>query len=166
MHIQYNTAPYRKLYKSFIQRQQTTNVLVDIEPRVRGICLDVFASGLGVSVYSCEGHDGDGFSGYIMFAAKNRDSATVLTTVFQNAAAYFHDRCGLTIDDQWMGIEHDLATINDAEDVTHTYPRLIIRSPTNITEIYSDLWWATITGFIRKQLRTRIELQKFLKESK
>lgn len=165
MNIQYNTPQYRSLYKSYVARQKGANILVDIEPRVRGICLDVFAADLGVSIYSCEGHghDEQPFASYIMFAAKNREDASKLIQIFQVTAGHVIDTFGVELS---MGIEHDLAVINDDAGNLHSYPRLIIRGPSEMTELQCDQWWELVTKSIRKQLRNRIELQKFLKASK
>lgn len=162
MNIQYNTPTYRKLYKSYVARQEGCNVLQDIEARVRSVCLDVYLSGLGVSVYSCEGHQEEEkpFASYIMFAAKNREDASKLTEVFQVTAGHVIDAFGI---EQSMAIEHDLAVIHDDSGELHTYPRLIIRCPGYITELQCDFWWDLVTKSIRKQLKNRIELQAHLK---
>lgn len=165
MNIQYNTPTYRKLYKSLIARQKDCNVLTEIEPRVRGICLDVYASDLGVSVYSCEGHGEEEtpFASYIMFAAKNREDASKLTQIFQVTAGHVVDAFGIEFS---MAIEHGLAAVYSDEGVLHTYPRLVIRCPGDIKEFQCDNWWDLVTKSISRQLKPRIELQTFLKGSK
>jgi len=165
MNIQYNTPQYRKLYKSYVARYEGANLLVDIEPRVRGICVDVHASALGVSVYSCEGHKDDiyPFSGYIMFAAKNREDASKLMEILQNAAA--QALCAFGVD-MMMGIEHSLHVFHNDDGELISYPSVLLRGPNEITELQCDQWWDLVTKSIRRQLRNRIELQKFLKGSK
>lgn len=165
MNIQYNTPQYRKLYKSYVARYEGANLFEDIEPRVRGICVDVHASALGVSIYSCEGHGDDiyPFAGYVMFVAKNREAASKLTEIFQITAGQVINAFGV---DMMLDIEHNLRVFHTDDSEMVSYPAVVLRGPDEITELQCDQLWDLVTKSIRKQLRNRIELQTFLKGTK
>lgn len=165
MHIQYNTPLYRKLFKERVKRYEECDKVECIEPRVRKICADVMASNLGVSVWSCEGHDDPHHpnAGYIMFMCRNREAAMQLTDVFQRIAGVMIETNGY---ESGMEIEHDLCTISDINSVQHCYPALTIRNFAGMTDANADAWWATTTGCVATLLKHRIDLQNGLKEIK
>jgi len=169
MYIKYNTSAYRKLFKAFHQRYQSCNKFKDIEGRVRGICEYVEQSNLGVSIWSCEGHDElkNAYNGYIMFVARNREAATELLEVLQIASTEAVKNFGW---DARGGIETDVACRESIEGIEYGYPSIIIRSPRNgpghdldTLQIKADQWWDCVTKSIKQQLSYRIELQKALR---
>lgn len=164
MLIRYNTPEYRKLFKSYESRYHLCDKVVCIEDRVREICANVYNANLGVSVWSCEGHDDphDMHAGYIMFSPRNREAATILMDMFQQISGVLIDLYGW---DAGMEIEHDLAMINDATGEQHAYPCLTIRNNPGMTEHLANLWWTLVTKGTGDLLRSRIELQAAIKSS-
>lgn len=149
MHIQYNTAPYRRLYKQMIERYDGCDKVENIEPRVRQFCQIIRESGLGVSIYSCEGHEDEIFSpltGYVMLAARNRDAATKLVEVFQRTSARIVDEL------KWEAlpdIETALASLG--EDTS--YPCIVFRNPSFEKPELADRFWEIVTRCVYNQLK-------------
>lgn len=142
MHIQYNTPAHRKLFKDFVKRYDDCDKVENIEPRVRLLSQIVRESGLGVSIWSCEGHDdADMFSpycGYVMFMARNRDAATRLVDVFQRCSAAIVDGIGW---EALPSIETSLASLE--EDTSYTC--VVIRSPSFENPEFADKFWDIVT---------------------
>lgn len=164
MHIAYNTPAYRKLYRSNEERYINCDKLECIEERVRAVCAAVHASRLGVSMWSCEGHEEVGHynQSYIMFMARNRESAMYLTDVFQQISGWLIDAYGWN---EGIEIEHDLAMVTDDDSVDHTYPCLTIRNSPRPDSATLDNWWFTITNLTEALLASRIELQTALRNN-
>lgn len=168
-HARYNTPTYRKLFKGFHERYARCNKFKDIEGRVRGICEYVEQSNLGVSIWSCEGHDDTHkpYEGYIMFAARNREDAATLLEVLQTASAEMVAYFGWNARGE---IETNVAQTHSVEGEEYCYPAIIIRSPHNgrghnadMLESKADCWWDRMTKSIKRQLRLRIELQQHVR---
>ncbi|ABY62841.1 hypothetical protein ST201phi2-1p007 [Pseudomonas phage 201phi2-1] len=152
MHLQYNTPPYRKLYRSYIERYDNCDKVVNIEPRVREFSHLIRQSGLGVSVWSCEGHEEDTYSpyeGYVMLTARNREAAAKLVDVFQKISSVLVTVMG------WEAlpeIESPLASLG--EDTS--YPCVVIRSPSFTKESNANLFWEIVTVQTEKLLKHHI----------
>lgn len=162
MHIQYNTPAHRKLYKDFIKRYDDCDKVENIEPRVRQLSQIVRESGLGVSVWSCEGHDDDvyyPYAGYVMFMARNRDAASKLVDVFQRCSASVVDVLG------WEGLPEIETPLAFLEEDT-SYPIVVIRSPSMTTAALADQFWDIVTQRSYTQLIHYIFVNpEFQKES-
>lgn len=164
MHIRYNTPQYRKLFNNLVERYTKSDKIEDIEDRVREACDIVFQSDLGVSIWSCEGHDDEPFdrnSGYIMFAARNREAAAILTEVLQITAVHLVNTFSWEVTPE---IESNIASREDDQGNEHTYPCIVIRFNGCEDVSLTDRWWIVVTESLRKQLRHRIELQQSLKD--
>lgn len=148
MHLQYNSASYRAHYKFLKARYDKINPEVTCEPRVRLLCQLLRESALGVSIYSCEGHDNDEprNEGYVMIAARNRDAASQLTEWLQIAMAKAYTRYGV---DGMGEIESNIATWG--EDIT--YPCIVIRSPFFDDIRKADGWWDLVTRVMYNYLK-------------
>ncbi len=152
MHLQYNTPAFRKLYKSFIERYDGYDKVENIEPRVRQLCQIVRESGLGVSIYSCEGHSEEIFSphcGYVMFAARNREAANKLIDVFQRCSSSIVEAIGW---EALPSIETPLASFE--EDTS--YPCVVIRSPSFEDYKLADQFWDIVTRRSHNHLKHHI----------
>lgn len=162
MHIQYNTPAHRKLFKDYIKRYDDCDKVENIEPRVRQLSQIVRESGLGVSIWSCEGHGDEMFSpycGYVMFMARNRDAATKLVEVFQRCSASVVDVIGWEAN---PSIETALASLG--EDTS--YPCVVIRSPSFETVEFADQFWDIVTRRSYNHLQHYISVNpEFQKES-
>lgn len=162
MHIQYNTPAHRKLFKDFAKRYDECDKVEEIEPRVRLLCQIVRESGLGVSIWSCEGHDEDIFArycGYAMFMARNREAATKLVDVFQRCSAAIVDGIGW---EALPSIESSLASLE--EDTS--YSCVVIRSPAFATPEFADQFWDIITRRSYNHLKHHMSVNPaFQKES-
>lgn len=142
MHVKYNTDNYRRLFKSLVQRYVQTNKVKAIEPRVRELCELIYQSGMGVAVWSCEGHcceSGNPYQGYIRLSPKNREDAARLTELFQDCTDW------VSRDLSWNhtpNIECSLARY----DSEVSYPSLTVRSPCFDNILDADLMWLSFTG--------------------
>lgn len=148
MHYLFNTGPYRKLYKSFIKRYDECDKIETIEPRVRSLSKVIRESGLGVSIWSCEGHSDEDYPnrGYVMLAARNQEAALKLLSVFQECSRQIVNLLG------WEAlpeIETPLAFINEDD----SYPCIIIRNPDMHSSDQLDIWWDIVTRCAQHQLK-------------
>lgn len=160
---QYNTPGYRRLYKQFVKDYVELDHKEIIEQRVRLLCELVYESNLGVSRYSCEGHPDDvwecySYSGYVMFACRNRDAAQTLGTILQHASNRVITALG------WEAlptIETSLASL--CEDVS--YPCLVIRSPNMTDETMADTFWDIITESTYNHLKHYIAVSPITRKA-
>lgn len=164
MLIRYNTPLYRKLYKSYVERYDNCDKVVNIEDRVRGICAHIRNADLGVSVWSCEGHGEpfNAYTGYIMFAPRNREAASIMMDVFQQVSAKLIQLYGW---DSGIEIEHGLVMTTDTEGREHQYPCVTIRN-TSMTEEHANVWWKAVDTVTKALLKSRIEWQAFILANK
>lgn len=161
MHLKLNTSAYLTHYKMLVRRYEQLNKGDVCEPRIRKLCEIIHQSNLGVSVYSCEGHEGDypSWDGYVMLAARNRDAASKLLEIFQVAFVKAVEEFGA----EGIGvIENCIATWNS---INTTYPCIVVRNPPIETELIADLWWELITETVLTQLKPYINVSPVHKKA-
>lgn len=149
MHMQYNTPAYRRHYKSMVERYDACDKAECIEPRVRQFSQIVRESGLGVSIWSCEGHIEESYvplAGYVMFTARNREAATKLIEVFQRTSARIVDELG------WGALPDIETTLASLEEDT-SYPCIVIRNPSFEEVELADRFWEIVTHCVYNQLK-------------
>lgn len=160
MYMKYNTGPYRAHYKMLVKRYDGLNHEEVCEPRVRKLCKIIRESGLGVSVFSCEGHADETppNEGYIMFAARNREAATKLIDVFQAIMSRVIKDFGIGAIGE---IETNLACWQSDEDL---YPCIVLRSPHPDNPYHADLWWGLATRVAFNELQHHIAVNPEFRE--
>lgn len=139
--LQHNSAEFREYYRecimAYVRLPKDT-----IEPAVKGFCDKLFASGVAVSTYSCEGHiEADDIyvtGSYVGFIVVDLQMQLHIAGRLQYLNGLLYEMYG---HEGGFELEMDLSTPTENTCV----PDLVVRPPVFASLKQRDEWWAFVT---------------------
>lgn len=116
-----------------------------IDRHTRSFCKSLYKSELGVSIYSCHGHNTkvDPCPGYVMSVSETRYDSNQLVEIYQKVSADLIATLGW---EAIPNIECSVGWMNDEE----CYPCVVFRSPYFEKATARNIWWAVANKSFKK----------------